>query len=43
MPDGARVAVVCRRLETRDGAALGSVDGEIVGNKDGLCDGKSDG
>ncbi len=43
MPNGALVAVVCRRLEKSDGAALGSVDGEVVGNKDGLCVGKSDG
>ena len=43
MSNGALVSVVCRRLDKSDGAALGSIDSEVVGNKDGLCVGKSDG
>ena len=43
MPNGALVAVICSRLDKSDGAALGGVDSEVVGNKDGLCVGKSDG
>ncbi len=43
MPNGALVAVICRKLDKSDGAALGGVDSEVVGNKDGLRVGKSDG